>query len=136
LANVEGFKPPQVLAVEQFVYDGGGLLIAPGVLSRWDHYNEVLYKGGAGVMPAALLEPTALDGAAETSLSGVEPDPPLPPFLGGRPDAFLSAVVGRYFPVAGMGSRFATNSGAAESGSTRPRVLAHYVTGDPFLIEP
>jgi hypothetical protein len=99
LANVGRLDPGQVVALEQFVYDGGGLLVAPGNLVAADEYNDWLYRGGAGLLPAALLEPTSDDGYEQTTLSGFDPQHPVFRFLGGRPDPFLPAVIGRYFPV-------------------------------------
>jgi hypothetical protein len=121
LANVERLTTAQARAVEQFVYDGGGLLIAPGILSRPEEYNDYLYRGGSGILPAALREPTADDGSAQTSLSGFDATHPVFSFLGGRPDAFLPAVIWRYFPV--------------DRQPAVGRVLASYASGDPFLLE-
>ena len=121
LANVERLTTAQARAVEQFVYDGGGLLIAPGILSRPEEYNDYLYRNGSGILPAALKEPTADDGSAQTSLSGFDATHPVFSFLGGRPDAFLPAVVWRYFPV--------------DRQPAVGRVLASYASGDPFLLE-
>ena len=121
LANVERLAPRQVSALEQFVYDGGGLLVAPGNLVRPEDYNDALYRGGAGLLPAALKEPTPDDGSEQTSLSGFESGHPVFRFLGGRPDPFLPAVVARYFPV--------------EPPPASTRKLAYYVSGDPFLLE-
>jgi hypothetical protein len=121
LANLERLTTAQARAVEQFVYDGGGLLIAPGILSRPEEYNDYLYRNGAGILPAALREPTADDGSAETSLSGFDATHPVFSFLGGRPDAFLPGVIWRYFPV--------------DRQPSAGRVLASYASGDPFLLE-
>ncbi len=120
LADVESFTPSQSLAIEQFVYDGGGVLIAPGALSRPKAYNETLYRGGSGILPAALKEPTAADGSEETYLSGCDTENPIFKFVGGRPDSFLTAGITRYFPV--------------EQLAPAARELAYYVTGDPFLV--
>lgn len=122
LANVERFDRRQVQELEQYVYAGGGLLIAPGNLSRVDNYNELFYRDGAGLLPAELLLPTPGDGSQATALLGWRPDHPVFRFLRGRPDPLPSSTIGRYFPA-------------------RPRQpdahsLAEYVSGWPFLIEP
>lgn len=121
LANIEQFSPAQVQALRQFVYDGGGLLIAPGNLSRPRAYNDALYRGGEGILPASLREPTSEDGSEQTSLSGFDAQHPVFRFLSGRPDAFLDASIMRYFPTDAIGPQ--------------ARVLARYVSGDPFLLE-
>jgi hypothetical protein len=111
LANLSTFTTLQGRSLEQFVYGGGGLLIAPGNLARTDNYNSILWRGGAGILPAMLHSPTASDGSGATALLGIK----------GRPDPVPSATIGRYFP---------TSAGRADA-----RVLARYVTGQPFAIE-
>jgi hypothetical protein len=122
LANVPELTPGQALAVEQFVYEGGGLWLAPGNLTRVDSFNTLLYREGAGVLPARLLPPTAEDGSEATTLQGISDfDHPIFRFLKGRPDPIPLVTIGRYFPV-----------------DVRPRdarVLAQYGSGRPFLIE-
>jgi hypothetical protein len=120
LANVERFTPAQARSVEQFVYDGGGLLVAPGNLARADEYNAALYRGGAGVLPAELRPPTASDGSGATALLGIRLTHPVFQFLRGRPDPLPPATIGRYFPAS----------------TRRPdEELAEYGSGDPFLVE-
>jgi hypothetical protein len=121
LSDVDQFTPRQAVALEQFVYDGGGVLIAPGPLSRPEDYNAALYRDGAGILPVELKDPTAADGSEKTSLSGADLAHPVFRFMAGRPDLFLSATIDRYFPA---GAR-----------STGAKDLAQYVSGDPFLIE-
>jgi hypothetical protein len=122
LANVPEFTPQQVRAIEQFVYGGGGLLVAPGNLARADGYNRTLHRDGAGVLPAVLYSPTPADGSQSTSLLGIEMSHPVFGFLRGRPDPIPSATVGRYFPA------WSRDGGGG-------RVLASYASGFPFLVE-
>jgi hypothetical protein len=121
LANVERFDARQARELEQFVYGGGGLLIAPGNLSRVENYNEVLYRDGAGLMPAELLPATPSDGSQATSLLGWRPEHPVFRFLRGRPDPLPSSTIGRYFP--------------ARPHQPDAQSLAEYVSGWPFLVE-
>jgi hypothetical protein len=122
LANVPQLTQSQAVVIEQFVYEGGGLWIAPGALTRPDNLNAMLYRGGAGVMPAKLLAPTAEDGSEATGVQGIsEFEHPIFRFLKGRPDPVPAATIGRYFP--------------AEPRTRGARVLAHYGSGQPFLIE-
>ena len=122
LANVEQFDRRQVQDLEQYVYAGGGLLVAPGNLSRVENYNELFYRGGAGVLPAELMLPTPGDGSRATALLGWRPDHPVFRFLRGRPDPLPSSTIGRYFP--------------AIPRQPDARSLAEYVSGWPFLVEP
>jgi hypothetical protein len=121
LANVERFGPAQARAIEQYVYGGGGLLIAPGSLARVDNYNEQLWRDGAGILPAQLEDATAADGAEATAIVGYDPSSALFRFLHDQPDLALSSTIGRYFP---------TSSKPSEA-----RALAWYTSGEPFLIE-
>ena len=117
LANVAELTPQQVRSVESFVYAGGGLLVAPGAMSRPESYNRSMFRDGAGLLPAS-LSPLVSDNP--TSLLGIELSHPIFRFLRGRPDPIPSAVVARTLPAA-------PRPGAA--------VLASYVTGQPFLVE-
>jgi len=121
LANLPQLAQQQVRSIESFVYGGGGLLVAPGNLTRIDSYNTLLYRDGAGVVGAALLTPTPGDGSAATSLLGLELTHPIFRFLAGRPDPVPASVVGRYFPT-----------------TVRPtdaHVLARFASGQPFVVE-
>jgi hypothetical protein len=122
LANVPQLTQAQAVAIEQFVYEGGGLWIAPGALTRVENLNNLLYRGGTGVMPAKLLPPTPDDGSQATGVQGIsEFEHPVFRFLKGRPDPVPIATIGRYF--------------AAEPRTRGARVLAQYGSGRPFLIE-
>jgi len=120
LANVERFSPAEARSVEQYVYGGGGLLVAPGSLSRVQSYNDELYRDGSGILPAELEEATSSDGSEATSLLPAPTDNPVFQFLGDRPDLMLSPTVGRYFPATARGDA---------------QVLARYTSGSPFLID-
>jgi hypothetical protein len=121
LANIERFMPGQSRAIEQYVYGGGGVLIAPGNLSRVDNFNQELWRDGAGILPAELQEPTAADGSEATTIVGTASDTPVFQFLHDQPDLPLSATIGRYFP---------TSSRPSDS-----KTLAWYTSGAPFLVE-
>ncbi|HEY7116886.1 MAG TPA: VWA domain-containing protein, partial [Tepidisphaeraceae bacterium] len=122
LANVPQFSQAQALALEQFAYEGGGVWIAPGSLSRVENYNAQLYRDGAGIMPVKLSAATAEDGSEATTLQGITDfDHPIFRFLKGRPDPIPLVTIGRYFP--------------AEVRGRDARVLAQYASGKPFLVE-
>jgi hypothetical protein len=120
-ANVESFSSRQVSALEQYVYDGGRVLIAPGSLSRADDYNDELYRDGAGILPGELQPPTPADGSGATTVLGYDATHSIFQFLRGEPDPIPSAIIDRYFPA------------AARQTDAWP--LAWYASGDPFLIE-
>jgi hypothetical protein len=122
LANVPQVTQSQGVALEQFVYEGGGLWVAPGNLTRAENYNTTLYREGAGILPVRLLPPTAEDGSEATTLQGITDfEHPMFRFLKGRPDPIPLVTIGRYFP--------------AEVRGRDARVLAQYASGRPFLVE-
>jgi hypothetical protein len=121
LANVERFSAVQSREIEQYVYGGGGLLIAPGNLARVDNYDQQLWREGAGILPAELQDATSADGAEATTIVGYDPATPVFHFLHDQPDLTLTSTIGRYFPT---GNR-----------PSDARVLAWYTSGSPFLIE-
>lgn len=121
LANIERFSSAQTRVIEQFVYGGGGLLIAPGSLSRVANYNDQLWRDGSGILPAELDYATSADGSEATAIVGYDSSSPVFQFLRDRPDLALSATIGRYFPV---------NPRSADA-----QVLAWYTTGPAFLVE-
>jgi hypothetical protein len=121
LANVERLGETQARSVEQYVYGGGGLLVAPGSLVRVESYNEMLWRDGAGILPAELEDATPADGAQATSIVGYDSSTPVFQFLHQRPDLMLFPTIGRYFP---------TTPRSAEA-----RALAWYTSGAPFLLE-
>ena len=77
LANVPQVAPAQARALEQYVYGGGGLIVAPGDLVRWDNYNRVLYRDAAGVLPAMLEGPVRTQAAHEPIRLGQPAHPAL-----------------------------------------------------------
>ena len=122
LANVPQLSAAQALALEQFVYEGGGLWVAPGNLTRVENYNTLLYREGSGILPVKLSAATAEDGSEATTLQGISDfDHPMFRFLKGRPDPIPLVTIGRYFP--------------AEVRPRDARVLAQYSSGRPFLVE-
>lgn len=121
LANVPTLTPQQARRLEQFVYVGGGLLIAPGGLVRHENYNQLLWRDGAGLMPAQLSAPVPPDPSAATSVLGLDLSHPVFRFLRSRPDPLPAATIGRYFPAAAV--------------SPDARVPASLRSGSPLLLE-
>jgi hypothetical protein len=65
LANVPQTTVDQAETIERWVADGTGLVIFVGDQIDPDNYNQLLYKGGAGLMGASLL------GIADGEFSGL-----------------------------------------------------------------
>lgn len=120
LANVPQLPPEAARALEQRVYEGAGLIVAPGSLCQVDNYNAVLYRDGLGLLPAKLSGPTPGDGTAATSLLGMDLSHPV----------FRFRRSGEVLPTAVIGRHFRAQPRPADS-----KVLAELASGDPFLIE-
>ncbi len=117
LANVDSLSPAMATALEQFIYDGGGLLVAPGSLTRVDDYNDRLYRDGAGFLPARLTLPA--DAGQVIGIGQVDLAHPTIQFLRGRSE-LPAASIGKWF-------RLSPRSDA--------RIIASLSTGDVFAVE-
>ncbi|MBL4846432.1 MAG: BatA domain-containing protein [Planctomycetes bacterium] len=57
LANVVSFDEKSVTALEEYAHRGGVVVFGVGGLVNRDAYNQFLWREGAGIFPAKLLEP-------------------------------------------------------------------------------
>jgi Aerotolerance regulator N-terminal/von Willebrand factor type A domain len=119
LADVPAVDETQAHELEQFVFDGGGLLIAPGILLRSQPYDDLLYRDGAGMLPGRISPSTAPSAAGNIVASDLAH--PVFTFLRGNADASFGATIRRYLPVVVQPSE--------------GRILARFSDGAPFLIE-
>ncbi len=107
------------VAIEQFVFAGGGLLIAPWARTDPAAWNASLWRGGDGVAPASIESIQNIAGDDLVRLVGVSSTHPIFSFFAGRSDPLPPTSVQRWL-------RFAP----------RPTdgVLATLQSGDPLLI--
>jgi hypothetical protein len=63
LCNVPDLSEEQARAVEQFLREGGGVLVALGDKVEKETYNRLLYRDGRGWLPARLDQPVGEGGA-------------------------------------------------------------------------
>src|SRR5207248_1533117 len=120
LANVDRFTSAQARDLEQYVFSGGGVLIAPGNVSRIDEYNNVLFRFGAGILPASLSPPTPPTESVALPLTDLDSSHPIFRFLNNHTDLGPAATVTRFFP--------------AMPRTADARVLGNYASGSPFVI--
>ncbi len=66
LCNVDQFSEGEVALLEDYLKQGGGLIIFGGDQVIFDNYNRLLYADGKGLLPAA-LGPTMGDAASKTA---------------------------------------------------------------------
>ena len=106
-------------ALEQFVFSGGGVLLAPGANVSAEDWNRRLWSDGQGLAPAPM---DAVQNGPATSLLGVQSGSPVFAFFTGNSSAVPAIDIARW---SRFGSRFAPGSD----------VLASLKSGDPFLLE-
>ncbi|MDC0144672.1 BatA domain-containing protein [Verrucomicrobia bacterium] len=124
LANVARLTPKQLVDVQSFVRDGGGLLIFPGdkVDTKW--YNETLHA--AGLLPAPLTELSDLSREPEpfTRIRAQRFEhPPLNLFNDPRNGTPADAEITQWYRT------------LAQPDNPLVRMHALLESGDPFLLE-
>lgn len=120
LDNVTAPTAPQAGALAQFVYSGGGLLLAPGPASQTSEYNRLFYREEAGLLPA-LLQPAINPMAAVAIEHGtIDTAQPMLRFLAGRTGS-IAMQVERFIPTTGR--------------TPAAHALASFTSGDAFLLE-
>jgi len=122
LTDTRSLSLTLIAAIESYVQSGGGLLIVPGDGLDIPFWNENLYAGGHGFLPAPFKERfTATD---PTSLSPVVTPHPALAFFSEKAE-FLEqnqTHIVRWMKL-------------APTEAERVKVLAGFKTGDPFILE-
>ena len=136
LANVAVLPETELVRIEDFVSKGGGLLLAPGDMVRASGYNTLFWRGGEGLSPAELAEPTGDDNLPEFPA----------PVQAGHP-VFRFLAEGSAAPRIGVRRRFTVKldqglpaDGDAEEEDEKARrraagVLMRTTGGEPLIIE-
>ncbi len=128
-ANVRRFDDAQLHALEEFVKNGGGLLLFPGDRVDPPWYNGPLFKEGAGLLPLG-LGPLAGDLKETVPAAAIVAqryeNPALELFNDPRNGSFGDIAVKLWFKL-----KEATNP----AGASAPVTLARLDSGDPFLVE-
>jgi hypothetical protein len=120
LDNVSQLSNDRVRELEQFIYSGGGLIIAPGDLSDADSYNADFYRDGEGFLPVSLT-PSASPAASAIHLKQIDMNHPIFAFLHGAAQTIAEPVIHRSLNIDDLGPD--------------ARILAALSNGQPFLIE-
>lgn len=130
LANVADLDPSQVTALQDFVRNGGGLLVFPGERVDSAVYNATLFQEGRGLLPFALEPPIAADPPGSASAVSVAEqrfdDPVLEIFNDPRNGRLSEASIRKWF-------RFREEPSPEALGERK--VLARLENGDVFLAE-
>jgi hypothetical protein len=128
LANVRQLDGSQIRALEDFVRNGGGLLIFPGTRVDAAWWNSTMFKDGKGLLPLAY---GPLGGALQESAPSVGivsqrfDHPALDLFNDPRNGTVADAAIKMWFKL--------KEPNAASANA--PTVLARLTSGDPFLAE-
>jgi hypothetical protein len=129
LANVSRLDDTQLKLIEEFVRNGGGLLIAPGnrIDARW--YEEKLFKGGKGLLP---LQFGSVSGDPTGAAAGVPivaqhfDHPALELFNDPRNGSLSEGAVKMWLKM---------KEESSTTGEGAPAVLARLESNDAFLAE-
>lgn len=122
LADVGDIDAARARTLEQFVYGGGGLLIAPGPRTRLAQWTQFLWRDGAGLLPGRPGPDVAVaDPSKPFRVAGLDLSHPMLQFAANKVDPLPAASVARYVPIA----------------ATAPtaRVVATWSTGEPAILE-
>jgi len=128
LANVRQLDGGQVKALEEFVKNGGGLLLFPGsrIDATWS--NNTLFKDSKGLQPLALgpLGGDLKEGAPSVGIVSQRFDhPALDLFNDPRNGTVSDAAIKMWFRL----------KESAAASANAPTILARLTSGDPFLVE-
>ena len=94
LCDVPSLTTEDAKRLEAFVRRGGGLVVCLGDQVQAKDYNEYLYRGGSGLLPAPLVGPRSGNAAYNLKLSldaDWDRDPPLKAFSGASDQISLLA---------------------------------------------
>ncbi|MEQ1859821.1 MAG: BatA domain-containing protein [Chthoniobacteraceae bacterium] len=128
LANVRKLNDGQLRALEEFVRNGGGLLVFPGSKIDAAWYQSALHRDGKGLLPLAYAELAGDAKAGATPASVVSQrfeNPALELFNDPRNGSMADAAIRLWFKT----------KDAPASGGEPPVVLARLDTGDPLFVE-
>jgi hypothetical protein len=128
LANVRQLDGNQVKALENFVMNGGGLLVFPGNRIDPSWWNATLFKDGKGILPLALgpLGGDLKDSAPSIGIVAQRFDhPALDLFNDPRNGTVSDAAIKMWYKL----------KEPAAASANAPTVLARLTSGDPFLVE-
>jgi hypothetical protein len=118
LTNFGSLADDQIRQLEQFVYGGGGLIVAPGNLTDIESANNDLYRDGEGFLPASFKSIST----SSTRVQQLDLTHPIFSFLhANRVAAMQNVPVRKYISL--------------EERGPDTRVLATLSTGQPLLIE-
>ena len=129
LANVNKLSSKQLKEVEDFVNNGGGLLIFPGDKIDYNWYNNQLLKNGRGLLPLKLGKISSKDKEDDsaTIISQHYDHPALEIFNDPRNGSLTGSQVRLWYEL------LKPDGASAKQASVNS--IAQLDNGDPFLVE-
>ncbi|EDY21448.1 conserved hypothetical membrane protein [Chthoniobacter flavus Ellin428] len=128
LANVRQLDAGQLKALEDFVRNGGGLLIFPGNRVDASWANASLFKDGKGLLPLGYgaLAGDLKEGAPSVGIVSQRFDhPALDLFNDPRNGTVSDAAIKMWYRM----------KEPASASANAPTIIARLTSGDPFLVE-
>jgi hypothetical protein len=129
LANVRKLNDEQVRGLQEYVKNGGGVLIFPGNRTDSQWWNATFAKDGNGLLPARFgaLSGDVREGSRGTSIVSQRfANPALELFNDARNGSLAEAEIKLWFKLDPL---------PAAEGATPPSILAVLDSGEPFLME-
>jgi len=128
LLDVPRLDESEVLALEKYVKQGGGLGIFLGPQVQRSFYNERFYRDGQGLLPAPLDVPSQLLSDPDQAKPDVEvSDHPVFRVFAGQRNSFLSVVDVNFY--------YAVDSSWSLPANGETTVLASLRNGAPFVMD-
>jgi hypothetical protein len=128
LCNIAQFTESEVTALDDYLKQGGGVVVFGGDQVVRDNYNRLLYAGGKGILPA-MLGPNVGDSAKKESSFGFDPlqyAHPIVADFAGQADPVQASLTG---------SRTWEFHKLTLPKDTEAKVALAFENGDPAVIE-
>ena len=128
LCNVAQFSPPEVAALDDYLKQGGGVVIFGGDQVVPESYNRLLYDEGKGWLPAS-LGPTLGDAAKREAAFGFDPMGYRHPLVAEYQDAGDPVTIGLTRALTWQYHTLRIPKGS------KATVALAFETGDPAVVE-
>ena len=130
LCNVAEFTRAEVAALDAFLKQGGGVVVFGGDAVVPDNYNRLLYRDGAGILPAA-IEGTVGDSRSNEGAFDFDAKDFKHPIVNLYQGTPANVIAG----LTGAKTRQYAKLKLPTDGQSQAQVALYFNTGDPAIIE-